>query len=144
MPDDQRMTTTEQTIKEYQDTYTSITGMGLQTRGLFDHRTQFWWRFSQAFTLDDLAFVLRHLLSKIRKGERNIGCLRFSNLIERPELFEEELGMARAEARNKRPPTNPKESVIRSLPTVRQGSPREMVTAKPVAAYIAALREAAR
>lgn len=130
-------------IDAYADAYAKITGFRLNVRGIFCDRVTFWYQFIQAgFSIEDMEFVLRHLMAKVRKGDRNIGCLRFSNLIERPDRFEEELGLAHAEKRNAVKPMTPKESVIRAMPTVRQGSPVEPMTAKPVGAYIAALRQA--
>ena len=43
----------------------------------------------------DLLLVIRYLKAGIARQERNPGCLRFRNLIEQPDYFEEELAMAR-------------------------------------------------
>ena len=61
---------------------------------------------------EDLKLVVTHLRRGIRDGKRNLGALRFSNLIERPDLFEEEVSQARAELRNARPQATPKDRVL--------------------------------
>ncbi len=106
-------------------------------------RESAWFRYLQAgFTEDDLMTVVKYLKSEIKLGRRNPGALKFSNMIERLESFEEDRGLAKAMQRNSVKPITPKESVIRAMPTVRQGSPVEPMNAKPVGAYIAALRQA--
>lgn len=51
------------------------------------------------WTCDDLSCVIGYLRKKIARGERNEGALKFSNLIGRPDNFEEDLNLAREEAR---------------------------------------------
>jgi hypothetical protein len=62
----------------------------------------YWWQAwrTRGWTLDDLRFLIRYLSMKIRKCERNSGCLKFSNFIKDIDHFEEDLAMARAETRN--------------------------------------------
>lgn len=123
--------------------YTRLTGFHLNHRGVFDHRTRSWYEWLKGgYTLADLGFVITWLKRGIREGKRNPGCLRFSNLIERPDLFGEELAMSKAEFRNKRPVASPKESVIAALPTVRQLAAEK--PALPISHYIEQLRRAAQ
>ena len=93
------------------------------------------------FTIGDLITVVMHLKDQIRIGKRFPGCLKFSNLILRPDLFEEELGMITARSRPAKPV--PARSVTvnkvtRILPPDPAGVP-----AVPIAVYIKALRDAA-
>lgn len=95
---DNPMTDETKTIKQLHATYCAMTGHNLQFT--FNH-ILFWnvWR-SRKWTIDDLRFLIRYLRGKIRRGERNHGCLKFSNLIKDVERFAEDLAMARAETRN--------------------------------------------
>lgn len=129
-------------IQAYADTYNQITGFELR-HGVFDHRETAWLAFIRTgFTVEDLAFVLRWLQTKIQAGTRNPGCLKFSNLIMRPDAFEEELALAKAEKRNMRPPQTPKQKALEQLrPTV--SDPPTQVTARPVNELIAELRRSA-
>jgi hypothetical protein len=63
-------------------------------------------RREQRFGLDDLKLVLAYLRAGIRKGERNEGALKLRNLIGSPDMFEEDLALAkkwRAEFGPRRP-----------------------------------------
>lgn len=55
----------------------------------------------------DLALVIGYLRRKIAAGDRNPGSLKFSNLIEQPDRFEEDLALARSENRIRRPDSAP-------------------------------------
>jgi hypothetical protein len=57
-------------------------------------RTWFEWM-ARKFTEVDLRMVVRHLNAGIKQGKRNDGALKFSNLVGRPDLFEEDLAAAR-------------------------------------------------
>jgi hypothetical protein len=59
------------------------------------------WSMWQAhgWTAEDLKLVVRHLKTKIAQERKWPSALQFRNLIERPDLFEEELAEARALAR---------------------------------------------
>lgn len=119
------------------------TGMELRL-GLGEYsRERAWHEFHKAgFTAEDLRLVIRHLKKKIKDKERNPGALKFSNLIERPEAFEEELGLAKAEQRNAKPAPTPKERVVQAFrPAAAPAAPSQ--TAKPIAEYIEALRKSA-
>lgn len=91
-------------------------------------RERSWFEFIKAgFTRDDLKMVIFHLVKGIQKGERREGCLRFRNLIQRLDLFEEELNLARAFQRNFKQPTA-KEKALQQLrpgePMPTNGHPR--------------------
>lgn len=74
----------------------------------------YWWEcwLAKGFTESDLALVVGHIQKGIKDGTRHRGALRWSHLIQEPEHFEEELSLARAEARNAKPPPTPKERVL--------------------------------
>lgn len=55
----------------------------------------------------ELAIVISYLRSKITKGDRNEGALKFENLIGSPDRFEEDLNLAN-EARKGLSPIKPK------------------------------------
>lgn len=104
-------------------------------------RERAWFEFLRRFNQEDLRLVISRIQKGISKGERNLGALRFRNLIESIDYFEEELAMARAEARVKKPA--PREVAIRDLrPQVAQ-TIHSAITAQPIAHYIEALRRAA-
>lgn len=139
------MKTTEKQIESLHATYCRLTGFQLsRARGLFDYRQRAWCDFlSAGFTEDDLALVITWLQRKIKAGERNIGAIRFSNLIEALPRFEEELGMARAEVRNTHPAPTAKERAVQAFrPTIAHLPPND--TAKPIGFWIEQLRQAAR
>lgn len=69
-----------------------------------------------ALEIADLVQVIRYLRSGIAKGERNPGCLRFRNLIEQPDYFEEELAMARKVASLRQRSKPRPEAVTTALP----------------------------
>lgn len=129
-------------IRRLHDCYRKVSGWDVgPLKAICDPREHLWSAFMrQGFTLADLDFVIVHLKRQIKAGERNPGALRLSSLIE-PIHFGEELGRAKAEARNFVPPPTPKERVMEA-----SGRPKpENVgnTAKPIGAWIEELRKAA-
>ena len=69
-----------------------------------------------SLTIGDLELVIRYLRKGIAKGDRNPGCLRFRNLIEQPDYFEEELAMARKVARLRQRPAARQEATTVAHP----------------------------
>jgi len=127
--------------------YKKITGIDLKHMGIIDHRERSWFEFLRAgFTVQDLEIVLLWLKKGVREEIRNPGCLRFSNLIERPDRFGEELAMAKAENRNARPAPTPKELVLaQARPVAVELQPAQAKnTARPVSYWIEKMREAAK
>lgn len=132
-------------INDIHAAFCAATGFQLRM-GLGEYtREAAWVRFLNAgFTKADMLLVVRHLKRKVHEGTRNIGALRFSNLVERLDSFEEERGMALAEQRNTKPPMTPKERVLQQArPTVTMNHDTTN-TAKPVSHWIAQLRSAAQ
>lgn len=121
---------------------------GQEIRLAFD-REHAWYLFLQAgFTLDDVQLVGNFLRRAVEKGERNPGCLRFRNMIEPLNFFEEELQLVRAAMRNFKPAPTEKEKTIRAFrPTASAPEPVQM-DARPakevVGRLIDDLRKAAR
>jgi hypothetical protein len=102
--------------------YCDLTGLGISLHYM---RTWAWHEyFKKGFTEDDLRLVVSEIKRGIKMGKRNPGALRFRNLIESLDYFEEELAMARSTARvaARAPRTDPgRAAVLRA--TGRAGAP---------------------
>lgn len=134
------------TIQEIHKLFCVSTGVELRI-GIGEYnRERAWAEFlKQGFNSNDLVTVVNYLKKKIKEGDRNPGALRFSNLIERLELFEETLGMAKAEQRNAPKPFVARERVLeQARPTAGSTHHLQPVTAKPIGAWIEELRRAAQ
>jgi hypothetical protein len=140
------MTPSAASIPALHAAYCRLTG---QQIGLNMARENTWfewlrWRRERPFTVADLAAVIKHLQTGIKKGDRNPGSLKFSNLIGNPDYFEEDLGLALATAR----PKPPAMQTVRTLTADGQHTERVLpadgtkATARPVAEVIAAMRAA--
>lgn len=90
--------------------YRLHTGMDLRLD--FERERQWWEWVKRGGTVEDLRLVIQYLKKKVHKKERNPGCLKFSNLIAMPDLYEEDKAMAKAEARKPKP--TERDSVLRS------------------------------
>lgn len=125
-------------IRELHDVYVKLTGQPIT---LNMHRESAWFLWlahrRPEFTADDLRAVITHIKSGIKDQKRNLGALKFSNLIGQPDYFEEDLALATAHARP-RPPVEHKVSYV--TPTSR--TERIMPTTgtedatKPAAAHV--------
>lgn len=133
---------TQSQIDAYAAAYCRLTGFALSHRGVFDHRTRAWYEFIRAgYSIDDLSTVILWLKKGVREGKRNLGSMRFSSLVERPDLFGEELAMAKAEKRNVKPAPSPREKMVAAF---RACDPvPEPTDAKHVSQLINQLRAAA-
>lgn len=103
----------------------------------------YWWSHFKArgFTEADLRLVLRYLWHEIKAERRRYGALKFSNLIQDVDRFEEDLFLARAWDRNYRPvPTSKQQTVAAWHPAMTEPV---TPTARPISELIAALRKAA-
>lgn len=126
--------------------YCELTGFRIRQSVGELNRSHSWYLFNQyGFTDDDLVAVVRYLQRKIKDGSRNAGALKFDNLIVQLDRFEEDLGLARAEERNRKPAPTPRERVLeQARPTVVPMTPKDaQITAKPVGELIANLKRAA-
>lgn len=124
--------------------YNEITGSNLRV-GIGEYsRERCWFDFIKAgFTEDDLRCVVRHLRREIKESRRQPSCLKFSNLVEHLERFEEDLGMARAKERKAPAPVHQR-ALNQLRPTVTAVTPNETkVTARPVSELIENLKKAA-
>lgn len=84
-----------QNIQELHALYCSITKMDVALRF---NRESAWVEFVRAgFSKADLELVLRRLLRLVQCGDRRIECLKFSNVIEGLDRFEEELAVIKLE-----------------------------------------------
>lgn len=108
-------------VAELLEIYSRVTGIRFRMGLAFDRERQAFELLRAGITLAEFEMVLTHLMAKVRKGERNIGCVRWSTIVGRIDVCEEELGMAQAERRNLRPAPTPKEQALQQLrPTVSQ------------------------
>lgn len=86
----------QQSINSVHKVFVELTGMPLVlTMGRIFIYEQWLLQFTEA----DLRVVVPYIKKGIKSGRRQPGALKFSNLIENPERFEEDLSMARAESR---------------------------------------------
>lgn len=96
-------------IQKAHSTYCQETGLSVTMAFGREHA---WHDFLKLFTLDDLVTVVRCLKVGIKSGRRNPGCLKFHNLIEQLDMFEEELAEAKALSRNKPKPITRRDEVL--------------------------------
>jgi hypothetical protein len=76
-------------------------------------RERDWQMFIKAgFDEEDLRLVLIYLSRGIATGKRNPGCVKFSNVVQNLDYFEEDLALARAYVCNNQPKTN-RQAVIK-------------------------------
>jgi len=101
-------------VKELHAAYVARTGYEIAYNIARENTWREWCQWGNwAWTCEDLARVIGYLRKKIAKGERNEGALKFANLIGRPDNFEEDLNLARAEAKTKFTPRKSTPSVER-------------------------------
>lgn len=101
------------TVQAFHTAYVESTGIELSLRY---EREMVWAAFiKEGFTVDDVRLVGEWLRSKVRREERNPGCLKFINMISRFDDFEQELALCKAEMRNFKAPLSEKEKVIKAF-----------------------------
>lgn len=84
-------------VPELHKVYCAMSGMDVPLRF---NRESSWVDFIRSgFTQADLESVLKRLLRLVHAGERRPESLKFSNVVEQLDRFEEELAMIRAEAK---------------------------------------------
>ena len=89
-----------QLVKDLHACYVARTGYEIAYNLARENTWREWCQFGGwAWTAEDLARVIGYLRSKIKRGERNEGALKFANLIGRPDNFEEDLNLAREAAK---------------------------------------------
>ena len=81
----------QETVRELHQVYCNKARMTLT---LSMDRLLAWEMFAMRFTAMDLGLVIDYLNAGIAKGERNPGALRFRNLVQDLDHFEEELALA--------------------------------------------------
>ena len=132
-------------IQKLHSLYNGLTRFNLSMR--YD-RERSWYEFIRAgFTAEDLRLVITHLKAGIRRKERHSGCLKFSNLIEPLNFFEEERELARNSKALTKPAPNDKEKVIQLFrPVVTEPVPKTPVksTGSIIPKLLEELRKAAR
>lgn len=97
-------------------------------------RHYYWSLFmSRGFTIEDLRLVMTYLKGQIRDGKRNPGCLKWCNLIQNVDGFEEELSLARAASRIPKP--TPKAQFLASVGRPEPKVEENTKKAGEVAAY---------
>jgi hypothetical protein len=99
------MSPTNSGINELHAAYVEHSGMDLALRF---NRESSWTLFTQeGFTKADLIAVIDRLKRLVQAGERRPECLKFSNVVEGLDRFEEELAMIKAEAAGLKPAERP-------------------------------------
>lgn len=110
----------------------------------------YWWECWRAkgWTEQDLALVIKHIQRGVDIGTRHYGALKWSNLIQRLDNFEEELAEAKATVRNRAQPPTPRETVlaqarpiVNAPPALAPDNPR--MAGDVAAEWIRKMREAA-
>jgi hypothetical protein len=97
--------TADKKIQELHDTYVKVSGMDVALRF---NRESSWMEFVRAgFTNADLAAVLGRLRAMVATGDRRPECLKFSNVVEGLDRFEEELAMIKSQLNGVEPGERP-------------------------------------
>ncbi len=130
-------------IQRLHQVYVKLTGLNLSFHMGHESTWREWiaFRRGEPFTEADLRFVLLHLKRGIQNGERNMGSLKFSNLIGQPDMFEQDLlqyqSLARAGAKP-RPPATIDETTRDEQGTVtrRLPNPNTQDTSRPASAIL--------
>jgi hypothetical protein len=119
--------------------YTDATGLDIALT-MDRERAWFEWmryRSDDPFKADDLRLVVRHLQRGIREQQRNPGCLRFRNLIEMVDSFDEERALARKAMAYEAKPRPPATVTVTTNGTSRvQPNTNTNDTSKPVGASV--------
>lgn len=93
------MKTPASKFQDLHDIYCKLSKMPIPLRF---NREQSWHEFTRCgFTKADLEMVMNRLVALIERGERKIESLKFSNVVEQLDRFEEELYLGRAWAEGK-------------------------------------------
>lgn len=84
-------------IASLHECYVRLSGFTIRLDAM---RERSWFEFiSAGFTFEDLRVVMKYLRKEINSGKRNLGALKFSNLVQQLDRFEEDLGMAQHNSR---------------------------------------------
>lgn len=110
--------------------YRALTGMDIGLDFCRERQWADWMR--KGWTRDDLSLVVNHLKKGIREGKRNMGALKFHNLIGQIDFFEEDLSVARAEQRKPYVPNNDRQSVLKATGRVNPPAGKPARTAADV------------
>lgn len=102
------------------------------------------WRAQEPFTEQDLLVVVRYRRGLISKGSQFAACLKFSHLIGRPDFFEEDLAMARAQPPKQTDRDRVLKLTCRTSAVELQQEKREKLAGSLAQAALERLREAAR
>lgn len=101
------------TVQAFHAAYVQSTGIEISLR---PEREMVWAAFiKEGFTEDDVRLVGEWLRRKVQKEERNVGCLKFMNMISRFDDFEMELALCKAEMRNFKAPPSERDKTIRAF-----------------------------
>jgi hypothetical protein len=90
-----------QLVRTLHDTYVARTGLEIGLNMMRERTWSEWLTWSgDSWTPTELSRCIAYLKAEIRKGNRNEGALKFSNLIGDPVKFEEDLALALKELRS--------------------------------------------
>lgn len=112
-------------IPELHRLYVELTGHKITLHSGREGMWAAWLHFrrEEPFTSEDLRVTINHLWRGIKDGSRQPGSLRFSNLIEQPDYFEENLALARAPVRRPPQPNPARQAALEA--TGRTGGPQD-------------------
>lgn len=127
-----------ETIQKLHDEFCRLTDATLTLHLQRMDAWQLW--AARGLTLDDLKLVVWSIRKGIAEQSRNLGALRFSALIQDPDRFEEELGLARAQQRNTKPARTNRERTLAASGRPVAKADKPAVPAGEVAERLAAGR----
>lgn len=85
-----------QIVKDLHATYVARTGYQISYNIARENAWRDWCQWGEwAWTCVDLKRVIDYLSKEIREGKRNVGALKFTNLVGRPDNFEEDLQLSK-------------------------------------------------
>ncbi len=96
-----------QWVKDLHATYEARSGYAITLNMQRENAWRDWCQFGDwKWTPEDLTRVILYLKAKIQTGDRNVGALKFGNLIGHPDKFEEDLQLALNPQDEKQPSKN--------------------------------------
>lgn len=113
-------------MKALHERYVALTGMVVR---LDMQREGMWFEWMRrGWGVEDLELVVAQVRRGIREGKRNVGALKFSNLVGQVDYFEEDLALARALGRIVKPNAGRAEVLrVTGRPAEGQGAPARQI-----------------
>lgn len=109
-------------IEQAHQLYCQLTGQAL--RLAFDRERMWYELLRLGYSLSEVRAVVLYLQRQIRAGNRNVGALKLSNLLQ-PDRFEEDLQISKVRLRPPAPAPPPVPAVPKPLDPIQQKMGRE-------------------